>query len=68
MPVPDDLPDNLVKVMMAFMEIKWLMPLIAVEEITGGLLFITNKYRALGALILFPVLVGILLTAIIHAF
>ena len=65
MPVPDDLPEDLLKSTMAFMEIGWLMPLIAVAEIIGGALFITNKYRALGALIIFPVMVGILLTHII---
>lgn len=67
MPVPDDLPEDLVKSAMAFMEIGWLMPLIAVAEIIGGVLFITNKYRALGALIIFPVMVGILLNDITTA-
>jgi uncharacterized membrane protein YphA (DoxX/SURF4 family) len=67
MPMPKDMPENMMKVMTAFMEISWLMPLIAVAEITGGLLFITNKYRALGAIIIFPVMVGILLTHIIIA-
>ena|SRR5690606_14252056 len=65
MPVPDDLPEDVMKSTMAFMEIGWLMPLIAVAEIVGGVLFITNKYRALGALIIFPVMIGILLTHII---
>ena len=67
MPAPKDLPPNLLKVMTAFMEITWLMPLIAVAEILGGLLFIPNKTRALGAIIIFPVMVGIVLTHIIHA-
>ena len=67
MPVPKNLPENLIKIMTAFMEIGWLMPLIAVAEIVGGLLFITNKYRALGAIIIFPVMIGILLTHIIYA-
>lgn len=67
MPVPKDMPENLMKVMSAFMEIRWLLPLIAVAEITGGILFMTNRFRALGAIILFPVLVGILLTHIILA-
>ena len=49
------------------MEIGWLFPLIAVTEITGGILFITNKFRAPGAIILFPVLVGVLLTHILIA-
>jgi putative oxidoreductase len=67
MPMPKDLPESLMKVMGAFMEIKWLMPLIAVVEIVGGTLFITNKYRALGAIIIFPVMIGILLTHVINA-
>ncbi len=67
MPMPKDLPEGLIKVMTAFMEIRWLIPLIAVAEIVGGLLFITNKYRALGAIIIFPVVTGILLTHIINA-
>ena len=66
MPMPKDMPENMVKLMTAFMTIGWLMPLIAVAEITGGLLFMTNKYRALGAIIIFPVMIGILLTHIIN--
>jgi putative oxidoreductase len=67
MPMPNDMPEKMMKVMGAFMEIGWLFPLIAVAEITGGVLFITNRFRALGAIILFPVLVGILLTHILIA-
>jgi putative oxidoreductase len=60
MPPPADLPENVMSAMKAFMEIGWLMPLIATAELTGGILLITNKYRALGALILLPVMVGII--------
>ena len=67
MPVPKDLPEGLLKVVGAFMEIKWLLPLIAVVEIVGGILVITNKFRALGAIMILPVMVGILLTHIINA-
>lgn len=67
MPIPKDLPQSLLKVMMAFMEIKWLMPLIAIAEIVGGLLFIFTKTRALGANIIFPVMIGIVLTHIFYA-
>ena len=67
MPMPKDLPENLMRVMTAFMEVGWLIPLIAVAEIVGGTLFITNKYRALGAVIIFPVMIGILLTHIVNA-
>ena len=66
-PMPKDMPQNLINLMTAFMQIKWLMPLIAVAEIVGGILCITNKYRALGAIIIFPVMVGILLTHLINA-
>lgn len=67
MPMPKDMPENMMKLFSAFMTIGWLFPLIAVAEIVGGVLFITNKYRALGALILFPVMIGILLTHLISA-
>lgn len=67
MPVPDNMPEPVVKDGMAMMEIEWLMPLIAVAEIVGGLLIIIPKMRALGALVLFPVMVGILLTHIFVA-
>ena len=67
MPVPKDLPEKMMKLMKAIQEFGWLLPLIAVAEILGGILFITNKFRALGAIILFPVLAGILLTNIFNA-
>ena len=67
MPVPKDMPEKLMKVMGAFMEISWLMPLIGTAEILGGILFIPTKTRALGAIIIFPVMIGILLTNIIYA-
>ena len=67
MPMPEDLPEKMMKLFTAFMEVGWLMPLIAVAEIVGGLLFITNKYRALGAIVIFPVMIGILLTHLINA-
>jgi putative oxidoreductase len=67
MPMPKDMPENMIKLMTAFMAISWLMPLIAVAEIVGGLLFMTNKYRALGAIIIFPVMIGIVLTHIVYA-
>ena len=67
MPVPKDMPENLLKAMGAFMTIGWLMPLIAVAEIVGGVLFIIPKYRALGAIVIFPVVIGIVLTHIFIA-
>lgn len=67
MPMPKDMPESLMNLMQTFMQITWLMPLIAVAEIVGGILVITSKYRALGAIIIFPVMVGIVLTHIINA-
>ena len=66
-PVPKDMPEKLVKVMGASMEIGWLMPLVGIAEIVGGILFITNRYRALGALIILPVMVGVILTNVMYA-
>lgn len=64
MPVPENMPEAMVNDFKAFIEISWLMPLIAVVEIVGGILIIIPKTRALGALVIFPVMVGILLTHI----
>ena len=61
MPVPEDLPEKLIEMSTAMAEIGWLMPLVALAEITGGILFISGKYRALGAVVIFPVMIGILL-------
>lgn len=65
MPVPP-LDPELQKVGAAFMTIKWLMPLVSVIEILGGLLFIIPKTRALGAIVILPVLVGITLQNITY--
>ncbi|UKJ06664.1 DoxX family protein [Solitalea lacus] len=65
MPMPGNLPERMVKVMTAIMEIGWLLPLVGIAEIVGGLLVVIPKTRAIGALILFPVMVGILLTNIV---
>jgi putative oxidoreductase len=61
MPVPKDLPEKMQKMGAAFMEIGWIMPLVGFAEIIGGILFIIPKTRALGAIIIFPVMIGVLL-------
>ena len=61
MPMPEEMPQELQDAMTALMSLKWLMPLVAVTEIIGGALFIFNKTRALGAIIILPILVGIIL-------
>lgn len=60
MPVPEMTPE-VVKLYEAFATIKWLMPLVATIELLGGLLFIFPKTRALGAIVILPVTVGIIL-------
>lgn len=62
MPEPKDLSESMIKAMTGIMAIGWLMPLVGLAEIVGGLLIIFPKTRALGALIVFPVMVGIVLT------
>jgi len=56
MPVPEDLPEDSMQMFTALMQIGWLMPLIAIAEIIGGILFMLPKLRALGAVILAPVM------------
>lgn len=60
-PPPDDLPEAVVNMGMAFAEIGWLLPLVGVAELLGGILVIIPRFRALGAVVLFPIVVGILL-------
>lgn len=67
MPVPDNLPEALMKDNIGIMEIEWLMPLIGFAEVLGGILILFSKTRALGAIIVFPVMVGVLLTHIFVA-
>jgi uncharacterized membrane protein YphA (DoxX/SURF4 family) len=66
MPMPKDLPEKMLKAFDAFTEIGWLMPLVGIAEFVGGLLIILPRTRALGALIIFPVMVGIALTNIVQ--
>lgn len=65
--MPKDMPAGLVNLMTAFMQTGWLFPLLGVAELAGGLLFIFPKVRALGAVVIFPVMVGIVLTHIFNA-
>lgn len=61
MPVPEDLPEPVINAMTGFMELGWLLPLVGFAEIVGGILFAIPRYRALGAIVLFPLIVGIIL-------
>ncbi len=64
MPMPKDMPEKMIKAGMAFAAIGWLMPLVGSIEIIGGLLLVLPRTRALGAIVILPVLTGILLANI----
>ena len=66
MPMPKDLTEKMIKGFAAFTEIGWLMPVVGVAEIVGGFFIIIPRTRAIGALIIFPVMVGIFLTNIVQ--
>ncbi|MBY0244301.1 MAG: DoxX family membrane protein [Sphingobacteriaceae bacterium] len=59
MPMPQNLPVKMTNMMTAFIETRWLIPLVASIQILGGLFIIIPKTRALGALMIFPIMVGI---------
>jgi len=60
MPMPENMPEEMQKVGTAFMQIPWLMPLVGITEIIGGILVLYPKTRTLGAIVLLPVMVGII--------
>lgn len=60
MPAPK-LDPEMMKIFEAIGSLKWLLPLVGATEIIGGLLFIIPKTRALGAIVILPVMVGIVL-------
>ena len=66
MPMPTDLPEKMKVAFGAFSAIGWLLPLVGIAELLGGFLIIIPRTRALGALIIFPIMIGILLTNIIQ--
>ena len=65
MPMPK-MSDEMMQVMGGFMAIKWILPLVAVIEIIGGILIAVPKTRALGAIIILPVMVGIVVHHLTH--
>ncbi|GGC38015.1 hypothetical protein GCM10011386_32650 [Parapedobacter defluvii] len=58
MPAPPPSEEQM-KIFGAMVTLKWLMPLVAIVEIIGGFLVAIPKTRALGALVILPVLIGI---------
>ncbi len=60
MPMPE-MPQHLMDLNEAIGKIVWLIPLVGAVELLGGLLFIFPKTRALGAIMILPIMVGIIL-------
>jgi len=58
MPMPE-MSEELMQVMTGYMTVKWLFPLVAMVEIIGGVLIAIPKTRALGAIVILPIMVGI---------
>jgi putative oxidoreductase len=65
MPTPE-LSAEMMAIFSAFGTIKWLMPLVGIAEIFGGILIAIPKTRALGAIILFPIVVGFVVHHLVH--
>lgn len=65
MPMPE-MSEEVMKDTMGLMECSWLFPLVGVIEIIGGIFLIIPRTRALGALIILPIMVGILLFHLPH--
>jgi uncharacterized membrane protein YphA (DoxX/SURF4 family) len=59
MPMPELTPEQ-IKFFTAFTSITWLMPLVAAIEVIGGILVMIPRTRALGAIVILPVMVGVL--------
>ncbi len=65
MPMPE-MSEEMMQIMGAFVTIKWILPLVGIIEIIGGVLISIPKTRALGALIILPVMVGIFVHHLVH--
>lgn len=67
MPPPADMPEDSMQMFAAMLQISWLMPLLGAVQILGGALFIIPRSRALAAVIVFPVMAGIMLSHFVVA-
>lgn len=65
MPMPQ-MSEEMMKVIGGFMTIKWIFPLVAIVEIIGGILIAIPKKRALGAIVILPVTIGIFVHHLVH--
>lgn len=65
MPMPE-MTEEMMQIMGGFMTIGWIFPLVAIVEIIGGVLMAIPRTRALGALVILPVMVGIVVHHLVH--
>ncbi|WP_417874826.1 DoxX family protein [Xanthomarina gelatinilytica] len=65
MPMPE-MSEEMMQIMGGFIAIKWILPLVAIAEIIGGILIAIPKTRALGAIVILPVMVGIVVHHLVH--
>jgi putative oxidoreductase len=65
MPMPE-MSEEMMQIIGSFMAIKWIFPLVAIIEIVGGALIAIPRTRALGALVILPVMVGIIVHHLVH--
>ena len=67
MPPPADMPEDSMQMFTAMLQIGWLMPLVGAVQILGGVMFIIPRSRALAAVIVFPVMAGIMISHFVVA-
>ncbi|WP_372758043.1 DoxX family protein [Mariniflexile sp.] len=65
MPMPE-MSEEMMQIMGGFITIKWILPLVAIVEIIGGILIALPKKRALGAIVILPVIIGIFVHHLVH--
>ncbi|MCH7409489.1 DoxX family protein [Belliella sp. DSM 111904] len=65
MPMPE-LSDEMMEVMAGFIAVKWILPLVAMVEIIAAILIVIPKTRVLGALVILPVMIGIVVHHAVH--
>ena len=61
-----EMSEEQIKIFESFVHIGWILPLIAITEIVGGILIAIPKVRALGAIVILPVMVGIVVHHLAH--
>ncbi|MBP6386677.1 MAG: DoxX family protein [Pseudarcicella sp.] len=66
MPMPE-MSSEQMAVMNALITTKWILPLVGFVEILGGILIAIPQTRALGAITIFPIMVGIVVHNAVHA-